>query len=217
MWKKNRRMIKRLAVSLAAVATLAPTAQARVDENGTSVESETAYPTNVQPIDRAEQFALRQISLKHSIGQLAVRPDDRADRFTGTDSIGIVQVAIRPDDRADRFSPSDSVKYVAVGSREGRFVRTDAIGIQRHVATRPDDQALRPMLKPATDYLGRPAAVILTEGPKWDGNKPSDVVVAGDGFDWSDAGIGAGTLFGAMLLAGAAVLLARGNRKLASV
>jgi hypothetical protein len=171
MWKKNRRMIKRLALSLAAVATLAPTAQARVDEIGTPVESETAYSTSVRPDDRAERFAL-----KHSIGQVAIRPDDRADRF----------------------------------------VRTDAIGI-RHVATRPDDQALRPMLEPATDYLGRPAAVILPEGPKWDGNKPSDVVVAGDGFDWSDAGIGAVTLFGAMLLAGAALLLVRGNRKLASV
>jgi len=172
MSKKNRRMIKRLALSLAAVATLAPTAQAGVDEIGTPVESETAYPTNIQPADRAEQFAP-----KNSIGHLVIRPDDRADRFT----------------------------------------RTDAIGI-RHVATRPDDQALRPMLEPATDWLGRPSAVILREGPKLDGNKPADkVVVAGDGFDWADAGIGAGTLFGAVLLAGAAVLLVRGNRRLASV
>jgi hypothetical protein len=167
MWKKNHRMIKRLALSLAAVATLAPTAQARVDEIGTvKTNGEQAI---VRPDDRAERFAL-----KHSIGQVAIRPDDRADRFTGTDAIGLV-------------------------------------------ATRPDDRALRPMLEPATDYLGRPAAVVLREGPKWDGNKPSEVVVAGEGFDWRDAGIGAGTLFGAMLLAGAAVLLARGNRKLASV
>jgi hypothetical protein len=167
MWKKNRRMIKRLALSLAAVATLAPTAQARVDEIGTvKASGEQAI---VRPDDRAERFAL-----KHSIGQVAIRPDDRADRFTGTNAIGLV-------------------------------------------ATRPDDRALRPMLQPATDYLGRPAAVILREGPKWDGNKPSDVVVAGDRFDWSDAGIGAGTLFGALLLAGTAVLLVRGNRKLASV
>jgi hypothetical protein len=169
MWKKNRRMIKRLALSLAAVATLAPTAQAGVDETGAvKASGEQAI---VRPDDRAERFAL-----KHSVGQLAIRPDDRADRFS----------------------------------------RTDAIGIG-HVATRPDDQALRPMLEPTTDYLGRPAAVILREGPKWEGNKPSDVVVAGDGFDWSDAGIGAGTLFGALILAGTAVLLVRGNRKLASV
>ena len=165
MWKKNRRMIKRLALSLAAAATLVPTAQARVDEIG-------------------------------------------ATKAKGE------QAVVRPDDRAARFSPSDAVTYVSVG--DGRFIRTDAIGIL-HVATRPDDQALRPMLEPATDYLGRPAAVILREGPKWDGNKPSDVVVAGDGFDWSDAGIGAGTLFGAVLLAGAALLLVRGNRRLASV
>lgn len=170
MWKKNHRMIKRLALSLAAVATLAPTAQARVDEIGTvKTNGEQAI---VRPDDRAERFAL-----KHSIGQIAIRPDDRADRF----------------------------------------IRTDAIGIG-HVATRPDDLALRPMLEPATDWLGRPAAVVLREGPKLDGNKLADkVVVTGDGFDWSDAGVGAGTLFGAMLLAGAAVLLARGNRKLASV
>lgn len=178
MWKKNRRMIKRLALSLAAAATLVPTAQARVDEIGTSVESETAYPTSVQPADRAEQFALPN-------GHVITRSDDH--------------LIIRPDDRADRF------------------VRTDAIGISL-VATRPDDRALRPMLQPATDYLGRPAAVILAEGPKWEGNKPVDqVVVSGDGFDWADAGIGAGTLFGAVLLAGAALLLVRGNRRLASV
>ena len=177
MWRKNRRMIKRLALSLAAAATLVPTAQARVNEIGTSVGSETAYPTSVQPADRAEQFALRHVALKDSVGDLAIRPDDRADRF----------------------------------------IRTDAIGISL-VATRPDDRALRPMLQPVTDYLGRPAAVILAEGPKWEGNKPVDkVVVSGDGFDWADAGIGAGTLFGAVLLAGAALLLVRGNGRLASV
>jgi hypothetical protein len=217
MWKKNRRMIKRLALSLAAAATLVPTAQARVDEIGTSVESETAYPTSVQPADRVEQFALRHVALTGSVGDLAIRPDDRAARF----------------------SPSDSVNYVAVGGREGRFIRTDAIGISlvatrpddradrfirtdaigtSLVASRPDDRALRPMLQTATDYLGRPAAVILAEGPKWEGNKPVDkVVVSGDGFDWADAGIGAGTLFGAVLLAGAALLLVRGNGRLASV
>jgi hypothetical protein len=190
MWKKNRRMIKRLAVSLAAVATLAPTAQARVDEIGaTKAKGEQAV---VRPDDRAERF-----SLTHSIGQIAIRPDDRADRFTRTDAIGIGHVATRPDDRADRFTG------------------TDGIG---QVASRPDDRALRPMLEPATDWLGRPAAVILPEGPKFDGSKLADkVVVSGDGFDWSDAGIGAAGLFGAMLLAGAAVLLVRGNRKLASV
>jgi hypothetical protein len=170
MLKKNRRMIKRLALSLAAVATLAPTAQAGVDETGAvKASGEQAI---VRPDDRAERFALG-----NSIGHLVIRPDDRADRFTGTDGIGIGQVAMRPDDRA-----------------------------------------LRPMLEPATDYLGRPAAVILSEGPKWEGNKPVDkVVVSGDGFDWADAGIGAGTLFGAVLLAGAALLLVRGNRRLASV
>jgi hypothetical protein len=199
MWKKNRRMIKRLALSLAAAATLVPTAQARVDEIGTSVESETAYPTSVQPADRAEQFALRHVALNDSVGHLAIRPDDRADRFIRTDAIGISLVATRPDDRADRFTG------------------TDGIGIGQ-VAARPDDRALRPMLQPATDYLGRPAAVILAEGPKWEGNKPVDkVVVSGDGFDWADAGIGAGTLFGAVLLAGAALLLVRGNGRLASV
>ena len=199
MWKKNRRMIKRLALSLAAAATLVPTAQARVDEIGTSVESETAYPTSVQPADRAEQFALRHVALNDSVGHLAIRPDDRADRFIRTDAIGISLVATRPDDRADRFTG------------------TDGIGIGQ-VALRPDDRALRPMLQPVTDYLGRPAAVILAEGPKWEGNKPVDkVVVSGDGFDWADAGIGAGTLFGAVLLAGAALLLVRGNGRLASV
>jgi hypothetical protein len=36
----------------------------------------------------------------------------------------------------------------------------------------------------------------------------------GDGFDWADAGIGAGTAFGLVLLAAAAVLTLRGGRRL---
>jgi hypothetical protein len=189
-------MVKRLVLSLAVFAALAPAAEARVDEIANITKASGQRTDEVaRPDDRAVRFSLSDSD------QAVARPDDRAARFS-------------PSDAVTRFSPSDAVTYVSVGG--GRFMRTDAIGMDP-VSTRPDDRALRPMLEPATDWLGRPAAVILPEGPKWDGNTGSDVVVAGEGFDWSDAGIGAATLFGALLLAGTAVLLVRGNRKLASV
>jgi hypothetical protein len=189
MWnRKHRRMVKRLVLSLAVFAALAPAAEARVDE--------------IANITKAS-------------GQ---RTDDLGNFYSDTSRLPVKVVSTqvtRPDDRAARFSPSDvSTQVTRPDDRAARF-STDAIGTDL-VSTRPDDRALRPMLEPATDWLGRPAAVILPEGPKWDG-KGSDVVVAGDGFDWSDAGIGAATLFGALLLAGTGVLLVRGNRKLASV
>jgi hypothetical protein len=39
----------------------------------------------------------------------AVRPDDRADRFTGVQQTLFASNAVRPDDRANRFAISDRV------------------------------------------------------------------------------------------------------------
>jgi hypothetical protein len=136
----------------------------------------------VRPDDRAA---------RHSPGAssetVAVRPDDRAARFVATGSVDLV--ALRPDDRATRFSPTGSIELVAV---------------------RPDDRAVRPgpNFEPTigseyNQYAYRRAL------PQDYGVRTIQVVSKPDGFDWSDAGIGAGSLFGALLLAAGAALAAR--------
>jgi hypothetical protein len=135
MWKwRRKRMIRRLALTLAVAAVAAPAAQARIDENGASA------------------------------GVAAVRPDDRAARFSPTGSVELI--AVRPDDRAARFSPTGSVELVAV---------------------RPDDRAAR---------FAPTGSVEL-------------VVVRPDGLDWGDVGIGAGSLFGLILVATGAAAAVR--------
>jgi hypothetical protein len=75
---------------------------------------------------------------------------------------------------------------------------------------RPDDRAVRPgpNVEPTigseyNQYAYRRAL------PQDYGVRTIQVVSKADGFDWSDAGIGAGSLFGALLLAAGAALAAR--------
>ncbi len=60
----------------------------------------------VRPDDRADRFTGVQQTL---IASNAVRPDDRADRFTSVQQTLIAGNAVRPDDRANRFAISDGV------------------------------------------------------------------------------------------------------------
>ncbi len=45
-----------------------------------------------------------------------VRPDDRADRFTGIQQTELAGNSVRPDDRADRFAVSDGSPAPASGT-----------------------------------------------------------------------------------------------------
>jgi hypothetical protein len=47
------------------------------------------------------------------IGSAPVRPDDRADRFTGTQQTQFAGNAVRPDDRADRFAVTGSASQAS--------------------------------------------------------------------------------------------------------
>jgi hypothetical protein len=80
VWR--RRWLGRLAIGVSVAAFAAPAA-ARPDEGGAG-----AAP---------QQTA-------------AVRPDDRADRFTRVQPTLVASNAVRPDDRADRFAISDGVQ-----------------------------------------------------------------------------------------------------------
>jgi hypothetical protein len=80
MTTRRRRWLRRLAIGLV-FATFAAPAAARPDEGGARGTAGTKAA--------------------------AVRPDDRANRFTGIQQTQLTGNAVRPDDRAHRFALSD--------------------------------------------------------------------------------------------------------------
>ena len=97
--------------------------------------------------------------------------------------------AVRPDDLALRPGPTGSVAQLAI---------------------RPDDLALRPgtHLQPTGD-VNYGQFAYRRALPQDYGVRTIQVAGTGDGFDWSDAGIGAGSLFGVLFLVSGAALLTR--------
>ena len=122
---------------------------------------------------------------------VAVRPDDRAVRISpqAIDSTKVV----RPDDRAVRISPQP-VDSTSVVRPDDRAVRVSPQPVDSTNVVRPDDRGVR----------------FTPSG----GELPQVVAEPSTGFDWGDAGIGAGLAFGLMLLTlGAALATRHANRK----
>jgi hypothetical protein len=100
---------------------------------------------------------------------------------------------VRPDDRAVRISPS-TVGSTNVVRPDDRAVRVSPQPVDSTNVVRPDDRSVR----------------FTPSG----GELPQVVAAPSTGFDWSDAGIGAGTALGLMLLAlGAALATRHANKK----
>ena len=91
---RRKRWVRRFAIGVALAAFASPAA-AKPDEGG-------AGGSGAATASRAA----------------AVRPDDRADRFTGVEQTLIASNATRPDDRADRFAISDGVSTAASHSTD---------------------------------------------------------------------------------------------------
>jgi hypothetical protein len=92
--RTRRRWLRRLAVGISFATFVAPAA-ARPDEGGAAASSWGS--------------PLKTLAVAQALGapQAGIRPDDRADRFTGVQQTELVSNAVRPDDRADRFALSD--------------------------------------------------------------------------------------------------------------
>ena len=109
------------------------------------------------------------------------------------DQKGANDVAARPDDRAVRISPQ-AIDSTGVVRPDDRAVRITPQPVDSTNVVRPDDRGVR----------------FTPSG----GELPQVVAVPSTGFDWGDAGIGAGLAFGLMLLAlGAALVTRHANRK----
>jgi hypothetical protein len=94
---RRRRWLRRLAIGIS-FATFAAPAAARPDEGGARDDGAANASISSRAIlDGA-------LAPQHAV----VRPDDRADRFTGLQQTQVTAAAVRPDDRADRFASSDA-------------------------------------------------------------------------------------------------------------
>jgi hypothetical protein len=79
----------------------------------------------------------------------------------------------------------------------------------RSVDTRPPDERAWPGVDP---HAVPPQAFPSDAAPQGDVKSPIRVVNSPDGFDWGDAGIGAGIVFALLLFGAGAVIVGRQNR-----
>ncbi|MDX6439707.1 MAG: hypothetical protein QOF45_2290 [Gaiellaceae bacterium] len=106
MTNRRRRWLRRLAIGIS-LATFAAPAAARPDEGGAgSSGAQIASLSSRAILDGA--LAPQQAA--------PVRPDDRADRFTGAQQTQFAGNAVRPDDRANRFAVSGGASRASVPS-----------------------------------------------------------------------------------------------------
>jgi hypothetical protein len=183
---KRHKILGGLALAVASVAVAAPVAQADdwYNDSGTAI---------VRPDDRAG--ARGPIVLHRSayvVDTGYVRPDDRAVRATPVIGGGVaVTPVVRPDDRADRVSP-----------------------VTVETAVRPDDRGVRVSPVSPAEPVVLPDDRAGTRGPgAAPAETPAHIVISPTGFDWTDAGIGAGMAFGLILLGSGMLLVARRHRK----
>jgi hypothetical protein len=178
--RKRTWLLRRLVLGLAIVAVAAPVAQAR----------------NLEAADaRSDEF------VQGSVGDIWQVTGTPAGQVNGTparadDKVGLVpstspRLVGHPDNRADRTGPGfdGTVDVTLIGHPDNRADRT------------------------GPGFEGTAGAEVYRGYLPSDYGQPNKVVVVadstGDGFDWGDAGIGAGTLFGVVLLAAAGIVATR--------
>ena len=112
--------------------------------------------------------------------------------------------------RVDEAGASDGAAAAAAVRPDDLALRPGPIGSVAQLAMRPDDLALRPgtHLQPTGD-VNYGQFAYRRALPQDYGVRTIQVAGTADGFDWSDAGIGAGSLFGVLFFVSGAALLTR--------
>jgi hypothetical protein len=191
---RNRRrnwFLRRLVLGLAIVAVAAPVAQARSDEGSLApseefVQGVTDFPSSAGADVGADIWQVT--GAPEQVTGTPVHADDKVGLQPSTSP----SLVAHPDNRAERFGPGfegAGSDVTLVGHPDNRADRTGP----GYEGTGGAEYAYRGMLP--SDY-GQPNVIVAVDR-------------TGDGFDWGDAGIGAGTLFGIVLLAGGALVLTR--------
>ena len=187
-YRRRKNLLRVLILGFAAAAIVASTAQARVSNYNTSAQkARTALNQSYTP-EALRALALRSEAMNQRYQQYQSTPYVRALELRSQGLNKLYQgEAVRPDDR----SGIRGVEPTVVGSDLSeiqRHVRADEIG-SSSVSTRPDDKA----------GLRGPGIV----------QTPEFVTASSGGFDWKDAGIGAGTAAGVALLLMSGIVMVR--------
>jgi hypothetical protein len=198
-WKRQR-VLKTFVLGLAVAAIAAPAAAADPwFTDGTSVI--------VRPDDRATRVSPPEADAVQS--SPSATQAGSFDRPTAPDNrpVHVPPVSTTPADSFDRPTAPDN--------RPVHEAPVDATPtILGEPAVRPDDRAARPgpAATPETifDRATRPVVVTPDSSAPVTSSEPS--AVGDEGFDWTDAGIGAGMALGLVLLACGMLLLLRHRR-----
>jgi hypothetical protein len=189
-FRRRKNFLRALILGFATAAIVASGAQARVSNYNQSAQSARDALNHTYTPQALKALALRSEAMnqRYQIQQYQNTPYVRALELRSEGLNKLAQVeGLRPDDRAG----IRGVEPTVVGSDLSeiqRHVRADEIG-SSSVSTRPDDKA----------GLHGPGIV----------QTPELVSSSGNGFDWKDAGIGAGTAAGAALLLMSGIVIVR--------
>jgi hypothetical protein len=193
MWNRRRnRLLRRLVLGFAIALVVVPAAQARVD-GGTGWsgpgQSETFAP---------EQGALVQGDNKDGVG---TSPGTVV--IVGDDKRGLPSASVVPVGHPDNWrgaSPSQAAIRIVFPTAVAQYNQY----AYRHPLPQdygPQAAILAELDAKTNEYVAGTAPVV---------DEPGQVVSSpSDGFDWGDAGIGAGTAFAVVLLGAGALLATR--------
>jgi hypothetical protein len=181
--RRRTRLLRRVVLGLAIVAVAAPVAQARNDEGSVAPSDEFVQGVTDFPTSVGADM--------WQVNGTPVRADDKVGLLPSTSP----RLVAHPDNRADRTGPGfdATVDVILIGHPDNRADRTGP-GFEGTAGAEYNQYVYRGYLP--SDY-GQPNRIVVVA----DGT--------GDGFDWGDAGIGAGTLFGIVLLAGVGIVATR--------
>jgi hypothetical protein len=205
---RNRRrnwFLRRLVLGFAVALVVVPAAQAYPDEGAkaqdTFVQGVDDFPGSSQLAPQANDVAVRgevKDGVGASPGTVVIVGDDKRDigaRPTAGVLVGDDKRNLRPDNWAYASWPVvDPADYAPQYSQYAyRRALPQDLGPQGAILAELDAKT--------SEYVAGAAPVV---------NEPVQVVSSpSNGFDWGDAGIGAGTIFAVMLLGAGALLATR--------
>jgi hypothetical protein len=183
-FRRRKNFLRALILGFATAAVVASGAQARVSYYNSSAQQARSALNQSYPPQALKALALRSEAMNQQY-----QSSGTEIRTESLNKLGQLE-AVRPDDRAGIRGVEPTVLGPVSSDFQEiqRHIRADEVG-SSSPSTRPDDKA----------GIHGPGIV----------QTPEVVTASGNGFDWQDAGIGAGTAMGIALVLMSGFVIAR--------
>jgi hypothetical protein len=183
-FRRRKNFLRALILGFATAAVVASGAQARVSYYNSSAQQARSALNQSYPPQALKALALRSEAMNQQY-----QSSGTEIRTESLNKLGQLE-AVRPDDRAGIRGVEPTVLGPVSSDFQEiqRHIRADEVG-SSSLSTRPDDKA----------GIHGPGIV----------QTPEVVTASGNGFDWKDAGIGAGTAMGIALVLMSGFVIAR--------